>query len=244
MRLRTIILRSLESIMSAGLLPDLPLRTRIDAAAEDTGSVWSRRHVEVATFSDLSHPLYAEEESWARAVRVVHAFRAPGTGVGRYVLPSAFGQFRQTIPIDQACEYAACALRGLGFEVRDTRAMDVVIGRLSDRLRVKTLPPFYGNWLMRRTSGTDIWERQLSFELAVQFRCTMNDAADGSRRAIPALEMSLSAPALALMEPLAGSLGPMMERPSVSAFDQLTELLTRNWHPALASRAAPQGGKP
>lgn len=234
MRLKSVITGSLSRLCDSGLLPELPPRRIVPASADNFGAAWSRKHVELATLGDISHPFYADLEAWQRAVSVVQAFRPPASPKDqrRFVIPHCFGAFAEALPLAQAVDIVTAAFKACALEVPDTRGMNVVVGRLQEKIKVRSLPPFYGNWLARR-EGPDAWERQITLELHLEAELSMQYLPGEAVRLSPVMTLALSAPAIVLTEALEARLAKYTTsnlRLPLPPGQLVANMLARAWH--------------
>jgi hypothetical protein len=226
-RVRDVIVQSLDALVHAGLLPDYPPKVRTSTAPPRRGSPFSSDMLRAISLGDRSHPFYSDQTAMNRAVALVESFKASAAATypRPYFLPHCFGPLG-TVPLADAHLHVEEALKSVGLRVTSHNSVaNSGSFELAEQTTVEKLPHFYGTGLADRY-GRDPWRDPVDLRLVVDIRLVVAPSSGGTLERFAAFE--LSAPAISLLEMvqlrLAGTFPP-----SPPAATALIGQLTRNW---------------
>jgi hypothetical protein len=214
MRVRDILRASFEAAIQAGALGDYRSSGRFDRP-ERYGAVFRTADRRAAHYASTEGPLYRDYDAWRRAFQFAHAFTAgqASRAIVRppYRLEHCFGSFGRTDPKD-AMHCVGAAMEGAGMKrIAIDETTSEALFDASDSARLESLPEPYGKWLMLQ-QGQLRWDKPVSLRLVARCRLEQSYAAPDSRETWPQtyLTLSLSAPAVSLVEVLEASLHPRL----------------------------------
>jgi hypothetical protein len=212
MRVRDMVRGSFRAAMAAGLLESYEHSGRFDAP-ERFGSVWRHTQLRDAFYGQTGGPLYADHAEWQRAYRFVQAFTAAEAARRSRALPvrleRCFGSFGAMAP-DDVFHHISFALEACGMKKVAVNAISQEgIFEAFDSAKLESLPEPYGKWLMLQERQRR-WGEPVSLGLSVHCRVTTGYASRGGRLET-AVTLSLSAPAIALVDEMEMLLQPQLE---------------------------------
>jgi len=235
MRLKDCLLGSLNALVDAGLVAPFPQRVRPSLPPEDHGAAIPNRLIEKIILEETGHPFYQNDTEWENLVAFIERFKArPHVGDSDcpYSLPRCFGAFR-TMQTSDAMAHVAAAFDAAGLRPSTNAVSRRAQFDLSERVKVRDLPAFYGNWLARAHCGYP-WDETLA--LALVARCEVKAIyVAGAALPVPVMNLRLNVPAIHLVRLLHDHLRPVLEATPSSVLlpDRLLiNMVARQWHRA------------
>lgn len=214
MRVRDIVRGSFAAAVRAGTLRDYRSSGRFNRP-ERFGAVFRTADRRSAHYARAEGPVYADAAAWHRAFSFVHDFTAGHAARAivqpPYRLQRCFGSFGRTDPTD-AMHCVVAAMEGAGLR---RLAIDETAGEAlfdaADSVPLEALPEPYGKWLMLQ-KGQLRWDKPVALRLLARCRFEQSYPAATGHEAWPEtyLTLSLSAPAVSLLEALEATLRPRL----------------------------------
>jgi hypothetical protein len=230
-RVRDVIVQSLDALVREGLLPDYPPRIRPSTDPPRRGSPFSSDMRRAISLGDRSHPFYRDQLAMSRAISLVESFKA--SAAARYPrphpLPRCFGPLG-AVSLADAHLHVEEALKSVGLRVTSHNPVaNAGSFELAEQTTVEKLPHFYGTGLAERY-GRDPWRDTVDLRLVIDIKMVVASSGGGTPERFASFE--LSAPAISLLEMvqhrLAGTFPP--SPPAAAALmSQIARGWGRNW---------------
>jgi hypothetical protein len=235
MRVRDIVRRSFDHLVSVGTLPTYERQPRYVPPPARHNAPWRPDQLELLHYADTQGALYDDPTAWRAAVGFIRSFTSAAAGSARLEWHAAAfcGPF-SNIPAAELLRHVSAAMLEFGLHSTSTNTTRRSASfEASDNPTVSALPEPYGKWLQIREERPR-WKEPVALQLIVRVCCRVVPHVDG--RIDGYVDLQMSAPAIALLQSLAGALDRPAPRLSGCDWLHATSRLT-----ASTSHTPPEG---